>query len=195
MHDRILLWRVSIFNCLMNEIEIKFILPDRQGIIDLLRSKFCIFTAPKKQVDTVYAKKVGDLHTFMSNDVFLRIRIVNDSQAVLTLKKPISREELSKREHETKIDDSHEMEEMLSLMGFQKAVVSEKTRITTNYNGIAICIDSVKGLGDFIELEKQDNRPPDVVRRELLDCADALGLKPAEEVKEGYDILMLRKKV
>ena len=177
----------------MNEIEIKFILPDRQRIIDLLRSKSCVFTSAKKQADTVYAKNIGDLNTFMSNDVFLRIRIVDESQAVLTLKKPISREELSKREHETKIDDPHEMEEMLLLMGFQKAVFIEKSRKATNYNGVAICIDSVTGLGDFIELEKQDNRPPDVVRRELLDCADALGLKPVDEVKEGYDILMLRK--
>jgi predicted adenylyl cyclase CyaB len=85
------------------------------------------------------------------------------------------------------------MEEMLLLMGFQKAVVVEKTRMTTNYNGVEICIDSVIGLGDLIELEKQDNRSPDIVRRELIQCATDLGLKSADEVKEGYDILMLRK--
>ena len=179
----------------MNEIEIKFILPDRQRVIDLLGSKSSVFTSSKKQADSVYAKKIADLQTFLSNDVFMRIRIVDDAQAILTLKRPISRNELSKLEHETKIDNPREMEEMLLLMGFQKAIVVEKSRITTNYNGVAICIDSVKDLGDFIELEKQDNRPPDVVRRELLDCADDLGLKPADDVKEGYDILMLRKLV
>ena len=177
----------------MNEIEIKFKIADRKKIIDYFLSESYIFTPPTTQADTVFAKEIGDPDSFIANDVFVRIRIVNDTQAILTLKKPISRNELSKLEHETRIDNPHEMEEMLIHMGFQKAVVIKKTRMTTKYNGVTICIDTIKDLGDFIELEKQDNRPPDVVRRELIECANGLGLKSADEVMEGYDILMLRK--
>ncbi len=161
--------------------------------MDYFLSKSCIFTPPTKQVDTVFAKDIDNINSFVANDVFVRIRVVNNTKAILTLKKPISRDELSKREHETVIDNPREMREILLHMGLQRAVVIEKTRMTTNYTGITVCMDRVVGLGDFIELEKQDNRPPDVVRRELIECANGLGLKSADEVMEGYDILMLRK--
>ena len=61
---------------------------------------------------------------------------------------------------------------------------------------IEVCLDSVEGLGDFIWAEKltEDNTDHQQVMDELWTLLERFGASRADEVTDGYDTLMNRKR-
>ena len=179
------------------EIEIKARLTNKAAVMEKLRALGCVFPEPKVQDDTVFAEKTGSLKVFLSNDVFLRIRIQNGSTVILTAKKPKAksgRSGLVKHEYEIVADSADQARGMLALMGFEEQVRTIKTRMTSAYNGYEICIDDVKGLGLFIELEKMgDAKQAPRIQKEMADFLATLNISPNDFVNKGYDILGLEK--
>ena len=92
------------------EIEVKAILTDLLVVKKKLESMGCVFSEPVTQDDMVYGAKVGSLEDFLSNDVFLRIRIQGDGKVVLTAKKPRNKsaDSLIKQEHEVIVSSADE---------------------------------------------------------------------------------------
>ena len=60
---------------------------------------------------------------------------------------------------------------------------------------IEICLDTVDGLGDFIEAEKlvADDAEYQAVIDELWAQFDNIGIDRKDEVTDGYDVLMNKK--
>ncbi|MNR35913.1 CYTH domain protein [compost metagenome] len=60
---------------------------------------------------------------------------------------------------------------------------------------IEICIDSVDGLGSFVEVEKltDETADYDAVVAELWQVLKRLGVQSDDEVTDGYDVLMNKK--
>lgn len=176
------------------EIEVKVHLRDREAFVAKLKALGCELSEPKTQDDTVYVRKTGTVEDFISNDVFLRIRIQNGSKVIFTAKAPITKsaEELVKQEYETIIESVEQARGILKLAGFREAVHIVKTRRTAKCKGYEICIDDVDGLGAFVEVESITD-DPDVrrVQKEMFDFLLSLGVSPEDQVKKGYDILML----
>ena len=56
-----------------------------------------------------------------------------------------------------------------------------------------ICLDEVKDLGNFIEVEKITDEDPDKVQEELFRFLESVGVRREDRVVNGYDILMWRK--
>jgi adenylate cyclase class 2 len=159
----------------------------------------CVFSSPKMQDDMVWVEKTGSLDVFLSNSVFVRIRIQDGSKVILTAKR--SKEKtgaasLVKREHEVVVDSAEEVRGILQLMGLQEAVRVTKTRQTTTCNGYEVCIDDFEGLGSFIELEKiaSTDKAADI-QDEMMKFLETLGIAPENRIMKGYDILMLEKTV
>ena len=67
-----------------------------------------------------------------------------------------------------------------------------KARQTGKLNDVEVCIDSVEGLGDFMELERlaDENADPAVITDDLWRIMAELGVSRQDEVTDGYDILM-----
>lgn len=67
-----------------------------------------------------------------------------------------------------------------------------KTRRTGKLNDVEVCIDSVEGLGDFMELERLagENADPVAITDDLWRIMARLGISRQDEVTDGYDILM-----
>ena len=178
----------------MREIEIKARLKDRDAVMANLAKLGCEFEAPIIQEDVVYAKHVGSLEAFNSNDVFLRIRVRSDRKIIFTLKQRKSANRLSATEHEVEIRSKEEMEKILSLMGFKEAVRINKKRVITHHDGCEICLDEVEGLGSFIEMEKlTEDGDAEAIQEDLFTFFQSLGIKKEDRVMVGYDILMLQK--
>lgn len=178
------------------EIEVKAALRDVHTVQQKLESLGCVLSAPKKQDDMVYVQKTGSLEDFLSNDVFLRIRVQNDSKIILTAKKPVrkSPEELVKYEHEVVVDSEKEAQGILALMGYQQAVRTVKVRWTCAYGAYEICLDDIEGLGSFIEIEQMGEKEHAAeIQAEMFRFLKTLGIAPEDQVKKGYDILMLEK--
>lgn len=180
----------------MKEVEIKAKLRDREGVMSKLKALGCSFEAPVTQSDVVYARNVASLKAFRTNDVFLRIRDKRGpkgAKILFTLKKRMVND-LDAIEHEVEIDSKEEMEKALLLMGYNEVVRVEKTRVTTRYNDCEICIDDVKNLGAFIEMEKlTEAGDSEKIQDELFAFFITLGITPEDRAFSGYDILMLEK--
>ena len=80
-------------------------------------------------------------------------------------------------------------------LGFVPFSDLSKTRRTGKLNDVEVCIDSVEGLGDFMELEQladEDADPTAIVNGLWCEMAE-LGISSRHnEVTDGYDILMKR---
>ena len=143
-------------------------------------------------------EKTGTLQEFLSNKVFLRIRIQNGEKVIMTAKKSkadTGNASLVKREHEVTVNSAEEARGILEMMGLKEMVRTVKRRQTTEYKGFEICIDEVEGLGSFIELEKiSEKEEAEAIQKEMLEFLQTLGVQPGDQVQKGYDILVLEKK-
>lgn len=181
----------------MREIEIKAKLRDKEAVMAKLASLGCVFEEPIIQSDVVYAENVGTLPDFLSNKVFLRLRVRNDGKVFFTLKKKDADKvvnHLASTEHEVEVSSKEETEKMLHLMGYKEGTHVDKTRIITHYDGCEICIDEVENLGTFIEMEKLvEEGDSEEIQEELFKFFESIGITRDDRLMFGYDILMLRK--
>lgn len=180
------------------EIEVKAKLRDQDAALKKLGALGCDLSDVKTQDDTVWVERTGTLDDFLSNKVFLRIRVQGDGTVLMTAKSPKGKtgnESLVKREHEVAVDSADEARKILGLMGLHEAVRIVKRRRTAHYDGYEVCIDEVEGLGSFIELEKiTDDGDAARIQEHMMDFLKTLGIPPEDQVKKGYDILMLEEK-
>lgn len=177
----------------MKEIEIKAKLNNRESVIEKLKTLGCVFEPPITQEDVVYAKNVASLKDFRTNDIFLRIRIKNNKKTLFTLKKRMTND-LDAIEHEVEISSKEEMEQALFLMDYKEATRVNKNRVVTHYDNCEICIDDVKNLGSFIEMEKlTEEGDSEKIQKELFKFFESIGIKRDDRVLSGYDILMIQK--
>lgn len=179
------------------EIEVKAILEDGESVKEKLVALGCVFSDPKTQDDMVWVKNTGSMDTFLSNKVFLRIRVQNGEKIILTAKKSkvmTGDRSLVKREHEVVVDSADEARGILDMLGFKEAVRTIKTRRTTHYKDFEICIDYVENLGSFIELEKiGTEEEAEKIQQEMIEFLASVGVPTSNRMMKGYDILMLEK--
>ncbi|MFA6601861.1 MAG: class IV adenylate cyclase [Candidatus Paceibacterota bacterium] len=179
----------------MKEIEVKAHLTNEKEVIKKLQTLGCTLSKAERQIDTVYSQIIGGVGAYNKNDHFLRIREKSDGRFIFTVKKPLSRDVLTKAEHETEIKDPKELEQALFLMGYKIASKVIKTRRKTHFKEFEICLDEVEGLGAFIEIERLSREDVDLVRRELDEFLASLGITRADQIHKGYDILEIEKRL
>ena len=141
----------------MIECEIKLKIDNANEIKgNLLALGFCE-TQILTETDTYFDTKNGDIRL---NDKALRIReSINHTTGqkfcqINFKEKKLDNKSVSRPEYESNISDANAMKKILNLLGFypvEPKVV--KNRIVLNVPPISACIDSVEGLGDFLELE------------------------------------------
>jgi adenylate cyclase, class 2 len=180
------------------EIEVKAKLKNRTAVMEKMAELGCQFSDVKTQDDMVWVEKTGSLEDFLSNKVFLRIRIQNGEKVIMTAKSPKAKhgdESLVKREHEVVVSSADEARNILSMLGLQEAVRVVKKRQTAKYEGYEICMDEIENLGSFIELEKMaEEKDAAQIQKDMFEFLGTLGILPEDQVKKGYDILMLERK-
>lgn len=90
-------------------------------------------------------------------------------------------------EHETEIADDQELEKIISYIQFTPYSDLTKTRQKAHIGKIEICVDSVEGLGDFIEAEKLTDEEVNYndVMHELWAVLERFGVKRSDHVEEG----------
>ncbi len=181
------------------EIEVKAQIEDAEAFMQRLIDLGCSFSEPKTQDDMVWVENTGSLDIFLSNKVFLRIRVQNDAKIILTAKKSKSASgdgSLIKREHEVEVNSIDEARGILDMLGLKEAVRVKKVRRTAHFNDIEICIDEVEHLGTFVELERiGEANDAERIQKEITAFLETLGVAGSSRVTKGYDILMLEKGV
>jgi len=173
----------------MREIEVKLRARNLNEIEQNLIKRNCILSEPISQYDVIYSLK-GSKNEFekaSEGDVIIRIRHMKD-KAQLNLKQQRS-SELDNLEYETEIKDYEQVHKMLETLGWHPVVEVRKIRRKGKLGEYEVCLDEVEKLGTFVELEKltDDDVDPKVVKEELFNELESLGLSRKDEETRGYD--------
>lgn len=180
----------------MREIEIKARVRNKLVLLEKLKTQNIIIGDPVTQRDQVFGLP-GEDGGNNKPVPWLRIRteIKGDKTThFFTLKKSITNQ-MDSIEHETEITDGGEMAKIIEHLNFVPYSDSTKTRAKAHVGDVELCIDTVDGLGDFIEAEKltEETADYDTIAKELWDVLESLGVGPGDHVTDGYDVMMRRK--
>lgn len=175
----------------MNEIEVKARVKDFNLLMNNLKKLDCVFSELIIQDDYIYNKKGLDIKSEYHDTPVLRIRKQNN-KILFTLKKNRSNE-LDCIEKEIEINNDAILTDIIELLDYVKTVEVHKSRIKTNYKEYEICLDSVKNLGDFIEVEKKSDENGEKIQNELFDFLQTIGIEKEDRVFKGYDTLLCEK--
>jgi adenylate cyclase, class 2 len=136
----------------MLEIEVKAALKDRRQVEARLRRLGAKAEGERRQIDLYFAHPCRD---FGASDEALRLRLDGDRQ-VMTYKGPKLDARSKTREEIEQPIDFERMALTLRRLGFKDFLRVEKLRTDYSWEGIIISLDRVVGLGDFVELEVED---------------------------------------
>ncbi|QLG26949.1 class IV adenylate cyclase [Halorarum halophilum] len=111
----------------------------------------------------------------------------------LTYKGPlVERASKTREEHETPVDDSTALEGVLDGLGFEPAATVEKERERYGLDGYTVTLDSVVGLGEFVEVEREAEEDGiESAREGAYEVLRDLGLDPADQIRTSYLGLLL----
>ena len=167
----------------MIEIEVKLKIEDSIGIEKCLLGQGFILNEILKETDIYFdgginrIKKSGDCAT-------------GKEHSMVTFKgEKLDRVSMTRLELETGVESGETAERILRALGFfpvQPTVV--KTRKILKYEDICACLDDVKGLGTFLELEimaeSEDARPAALDRIE--EILQSIGHTMADTTRASY---------
>lgn len=178
----------------MKEIEVKARLRDEQEVIANLTKLGVTLSAPISQKDRVFFPK-GLPFAQRIKAPALRVRD-QDGTYIFTYKVP-DKNNLDKIEYESLVTDPEAMANICEGLGFELVMRLNKIRRKGVYKNYEICLDEVEGLGAYIEVEKivADGEGSDAeqIQKELFTFLQSLGVKPEDQVDEGYDIMLYKK--
>jgi adenylate cyclase class 2 len=170
------------------EIEVKAKVKNLEDISQKIISLGSILSEPITQDDAIFVNLTGSFTDFKRGENFLRIR-KNNQKILFTVKQP-QKNELDCIEHEVEVSDAEELQNILELMGYHEAVQVHKVRRKAKYKDYEICLDEVRDLGSFIEVEKITDGDGEKVQEELFLFLESLGVQREDRVVHGYDTLV-----
>lgn len=153
-----------------------------------------------KQIDEYYIPCHRDFFANKPHPVeWLRIR-TNPDKVVFEYDKSINKksdgEQECAKEYETEISQPNEFRKILEFLDFKKIMTVDKQREYWNCGDFEVCLDNVKDLGFFIEVEaKGDFENTEKAKKGCMDFLDKLGIENWQEnhIKKGYPVLLLEK--
>ena len=174
----------------MYEVELK--LPaDHEPVRERLAEMGADSRGTVEQADTYYDHPVRE---FEETDEAVRVRresTDDGSRAAVTYKGPLVEAESKTREEvETRVEDGEAMDRLLRELGFEPAATVEKRRERFDHEGYTITLDSVAGLGEYVEVETESETIAPA-REGAVALLSELGLDPSDQVRTSYLGLLL----
>jgi adenylate cyclase class 2 len=177
----------------MAEIEVKVKIDNLPAIKKKLEKLGCTLSEPLHQNDTMYIRK-GEKYTEVNEKHIPVLRVRQENEKVILNMKVNRTTELDFIEEEVDInpEEKPNLERMLAHLGYVEALKLAKTRIKCRYKGYEICLDEVKQLGSFIEVEKLSDEEAVKVQEELLSFLSSIEVDISKRTVHGYDTLLLQ---
>jgi adenylate cyclase class 2 len=135
----------------MHEVEVKYRVPDEAALLAALAGRGVSLSVAVRQDDQAYAPAAWRYGMSKIGVPFARLR-TQDGRHLFTVKRPVDNE-MACLEHETVVADREQMHAALIAMGFTPTVRIVKLRRTGRWNEVSLCLDTVDGLGTFVEVE------------------------------------------
>lgn len=142
---------------------------------------------------------------FAETDEALRVRRKHppgaSGETVLTYKGPlVDPDSKTREEAETAVDDEDEIRAILDGLGYDDAATVRKERSRFALDDCTVTLDTVDGLGEFVEVELETEQDLDAddgtealdkLRGEATAAMTDLGLDPEEQIRTSYLGLLL----
>jgi len=97
-------------------------------------------------------------------------------------------------EYETRIQDQDQMKKIFKALDLKPIVTVSKQRENWIYKDYKISIDSVSGLGDFVEVEyigREKDVEPEKITEEMIEFLKGIGCGKIKRNYRGYPFLLL----
>ena len=109
----------------------------------------------------------------------------------MTYKGPLVDDASKTREElETGVDDGDTMAGVVESVGFEPAATVEKRRERFSHGEYTVTLDTVEGLGEFVEVETEAEAVGPA-REGAVEVLERLGLDPADGIRTSYLGLLL----
>lgn len=184
----------------MTEVEIKAALTAEQAeaLPKLLAGMGFQEKSNVREIDVYWN---GNDRDFRKTDEALRLRSVENladaaTQSLLTYKgaKQDARSS-TRQEYEVAVDNMDTAGSLLSALGYQAIFTVDKMRTEVQKDGITACLDTVAGLGSYLELETllESEAGRDAAVDALLALLDSLRVSRDALTRKSYLELLMRK--
>ncbi|MEI8331655.1 MAG: class IV adenylate cyclase, partial [Methanomicrobiales archaeon] len=175
----------------MLEVELKVKVPSLEPIRKYLGEKGAENLGRIHEHDIYYNAPHRD---FGITDEALRVRYANDHALVTYKGAKIKKFGLKAREELNAAVESGEVfENMLHCLGFTKTTEVDKWRENYRFSGAAICLDEVKELGTFVEIEIMTSDENSHAEAEIKRIAKEIGVA-GKPILASYLELLLSKR-
>jgi adenylate cyclase class 2 len=165
----------------MIEIEIKA-RASHQHLKKMLADMGADFFGVENHSDTYYNSPNRD---FAQTDEALRIRSVN-GRSVLTYKgQKLDTISKTREEFETEVDGENARSILLALGYFESGNVSKKREIY-KLDDITIVLDTVEGLGEFMEVEIVAEENSEEAKEKMFAFLEELGIRQEDTIRTSY---------
>ncbi len=179
------------------EVERKYRIADPDLLRARLKETGATGHGQTRQIDTYYNAPHRD---FLSHDIvseWLRVRD-EDGVASLNLKRwlPLgAAEQTHCDEFESTVTDGHAVRQLLAALDFPQLVTVDKTRETWTLNDtVEVAVDTVTGLGSFVEFEYIGAATTvEDATLELTRAIDKLNVGLGERDRRGYPYQLLNR--
>lgn len=169
------------------EIEAKLKVESLGEIEDRLRELGAEFVGEQLQDDILFDDAAG---TLTKNDSCIRLRkqvMSGQTKYLMTYKGAKEKSSLKKRrEIEIEVSDGDSAKAILSALGYEESIVVEKKRVFWKFKGCEVALDTLKILGNFVEIEGPDEKV-------INDVQKSLGLENLQSITKSYAALIAEK--
>ncbi len=177
------------------EIEIQVSIEDSKPLVDFLKAN-ANFQSEKRQIDEYFSPAHRDFLAVRPVEEWLRLRNANGNYSLNYKKWNFDKEGKSHycNEFETKVEDLENIKKIFSLLNFKPIVTVDKLRKIWTYKDYEVSIDSVKDLGDFVEIEyigKDESAGPEKITGEMIDFLKNIDCGKITRNYVGYPFLLL----
>ncbi len=177
------------------EIEIQVNIENSKPLIEFLGKKGQ-FKAEKRQMDEYFSPAHRNFIEIRPIKEWLRLRDSNGKYSVNYKNWHFDENGKSHYcdEYEAKIEDLAQVKKILDALNFKSLVKVDKVRKTWEYKDYEIDLDSIKGLGDFVEIEyigKDERVNPEKITAEMMNFLKDLGCGRIKRNYVGYPFQLL----
>jgi adenylate cyclase class 2 len=177
------------------EIEIQVNIENSKPLTEFLE-KNAVFQKENHQIDEYFSPFHRDFIAIRPVEEWLRLRESGDKYSINYKNWHYDEEGKGHYcdEYETKIEDINQLRKILEVLNFKTLVRVDKVRKTWTYKDYEIAIDSVKELGDFVEIEyigKDNQADPKKVTDEMVEFLKTIDCGKIKRNYVGYPFQLL----
>ena len=177
------------------EIEIQVSIENSNSLVEFLE-KNAVFQKESHQIDEYFSPAHRNFTEVRPIEEWLRLR---DSSGKYSINyKHWHFDETGKShycdEYETKIEDLDQLKKIFEVLNFKSIVKVDKIRKVWIYGEYEIAMDSVKGLGDFVEVEyigKDNQADPKKITDEMVEFIKSINCGKITRNYVGYPFQLL----